>query len=80
MICSVVMNARRCSRRKALSTAEPRENLRFGRRSPSERWRHAGWLGGVLAAEWEACSKAACYQRDLRVCRFGSGTQPGQPA
>jgi len=22
----------------------------------AERWRLAGWLGGVLAAEWEACA------------------------
>jgi len=35
-----------------------------------ERWRLAGWLGGVPAAEWEACAGLG-YQRILRVCRFG---------
>jgi len=24
--------------------------------SEPERWRHAGWTGCVLAAEWEACA------------------------
>jgi len=36
-----------------------------------KRWRLAGWLGAVLAAEWEA-AQVPCYRRDLRVCRFGS--------
>jgi hypothetical protein len=31
-------------------------NVSVARRSRPERWRLAGWLGGVLAAEWEACA------------------------
>ena len=41
-----------------------------------ERWRLAGWLGGVPAAEWEACAGLG-YQRMLRVCRFGSEDAAG---
>ncbi len=37
-----------------------------------ERWRLAGWLGGVLAA--------AGYQRMFGVLPVGGGTPPGQPA
>jgi hypothetical protein len=28
----------------------------FARAFGPERWRLAGWIGGVLAAEWEACA------------------------
>jgi hypothetical protein len=36
-----------------------------------ERWRLAGWLGGVLAAEWEACGHVA-FTSNAEVLVFGA--------
>jgi len=50
--------------------------MEFPSAAQTERWRLAGWLGCVPAAEWEAC-QVFCYQRDSRVCRFGSEDAAG---
>jgi len=51
-------------------------NLRFARASRSERWRLAGWLGGVSPPNVRL-AQVLCYQRDSRVCRFGSEDAAG---
>jgi hypothetical protein len=56
-------------------------------RSRPERWRLAGWLGCVLAAEWEACAgvgspaNVESWQRDPSAAlRAGSARPAGEDA